>query len=655
MSTATTGTTGDEISRYRNLRGVPGYIQKALMWAVAVLGILFILNVHIYLRMTVYNEQWVGIFLTLVLMITFLSVGASKRAPSNRVPWYDYVLCLLSLPAGLWLTINYPKVVMALGQVTTERIVFGALAIVLIAEAARRVIGLVLVALVVIFILYGAYSYLLPGMFAGAELTWGRLINYLYLDPNSMLDMLVLAATTGLAFIFFGQVLLKFGGGDALTNLALLLFGLTRGGSAKAAVVGSSLVGTVTGAPMSNVFLTGSITIPLMIRSGYPKNFAGAVEAVASSGGQIMPPVMGIAAFIIAERLGVPYATIALAALIPAILFYVAVFVQVDLEAGKRKLRGLRRAEMPDVKRTLAEVWPVIPVLAVLVYTIFIIRLSPAYAGVITGLVGIPLLCLRKENRTNFWRRFRETMEGTGKLSLDIVCALGVAGIVVGVISVSGLGFTIGYILTQLGSGGLIWLLLAAAAGSIVLGMGMPSVAAYSLVAVLVAPTLVEFGILPLAAHLFIFYFSIVSNFTPPIALAVFAAAAIAGTNPMRTGLTATRLGILSYIIPFLFVFSPSLLMIGPASEIVLSLITAVIGTVLLGAALTGYLLTDINWIGRILFLVSGVMLLIPLKGMDFTAYINLAGLILAAVLVVLHVIAHKRSKAELPETRLEA
>lgn len=633
-----------ESLRFRSLSGLSRIIQQTLLLVMVVLGLLFIFNVQTYLNMVVFTEQWVGVFLTLFLMITFISKSAGKRAPQDRVPWYDVLLSLLSLPAGLWIAVNYSAIVTKLGQVDNERMLVGTLAILLIIEASRRLIGMTLVVIVIVFILYGGFSSYLPGMLAGAPLSWGRLVNYLYLDPNSMLGMLALAATIGLGFVFFGQVLLKFGGGDALTNVALLFFGRTRGGSAKAAVVGSSLVGTVTGAPMSNVFLTGTITIPLMIRSGYPPRFAGAVEAVASSGGQIMPPVMGIAAFIIAERLGVPYASVALAALIPAVLFYIAVFVQVDLEAGKRKLRGLSRNEMPDVKQTLRELIPVIPVIGVLILTIFIMRLSPANAAAISGLLAIPILALRRENRTRFFRRLLEVFEETGRMSLDVASALAVAGLVVGVISVSGLGFTLGFILSEIGKYSLILLLLSAAVGSLILGMGMPSVAAYSLVAVLVGPALTNFGIDEMAAHLFIFYFSIVSNFTPPIALAVFAAASLARTDPMSTGWTATRLGILAYIVPFLFVYSPSLILKGSPGEILLTFITAVVGTIIVGAGLTGYLFGSISWLYRALAICSGTMLLIPLKGMDLTALINLVGLLLAVFTLIVLYIKGKRS-----------
>lgn len=640
----------DEFSRYRKLTGISKWIQTIISTSVAVIGLVYILKLHLYLGIPIYAQQWIGLFLTLVLILAFMSLPMSARSPRDRVPWYDIIFSLLAIPVGLWLTINYPKIINIMGVVTTERVVLGAIAVLLLLEAARRLVGLTLVIVGVIFILYAKYSTALPGLLAGMEVSWGELFNYLYIDPSSMLGMLSLAATFGLAFVFFGQVLLKFGGADALTNLSLLILGRTRGGPAKVAVIGSSLVGTMTGAPMSNVFLTGNITIPMMIRTGYQRHFAGAVEAVASSGGQLMPPVMGIAAFLIAEQLGVAYAEVALAALIPAVLFYIAIFIQVDLEAGKLNLKGLSKDELPLLKKTLVEAIPISIVLLVLIYLMFIVRMDPAGAGVISGVIAIVLLLIKSEYRQDILKRIHETLHETGLVMLDVTAALGIAGLVVGAISVSGLGFTLGYILVSIGEHSLALLLIASAIGCIILGMGMPSVAAYALVAVLVAPALVEFGIHPMAAHLFIFYYAIVSNFTPPIAVAAFAGAAIARTSPMKTGWTATRLGVLAYIIPFLFVFSPSLILQGTWWQILLSFVTAVIGTWLIGMGLTGYLFRTVSAILRVLLLASGVMLLIPMSGFDITLLINVIGLLLGLIIVLTQLVGRKRQSPSLEE-----
>ncbi|WP_102348890.1 TRAP transporter permease [Bacillus sp. Marseille-P3661] len=632
----------DKSQRHRTLTGVARWFQIAVSVLLLVLGMMFILKVHIRLGIPIYAEQWIGLFMSLFLFNTFLTVPATKRSPRDRLPWYDAILAIASIPSGIFIAMNYADILLTLGQVTNERVIYGAIAILLILESGRRLIGLSLVIIAAVFILYGAYGSLLPGAIAGAELSWGQLITYLYLDNSSTLNMLGLAATFGFAFVFFGQVLLKFGGGDGLTNIALLAFGKTRGGPAKAAVVGSSLVGTVSGAPMSNVFLTGSVTIPLMVRSGYHPRLAAAIEAVASSGGQITPPVMGIAAFIIAERLGIPYQEVAIAAIIPALLFYVAVFVQVDLEAGKKGLRKLSNDEMPTKKQTMQQAWPVLTVLFVLIYTLFVMNLAPATSAIYTGLIGIPIFALVKENRKDFLKKLWQIVEENGRMLLDVGSALGIAGMVVGIMNVSGLGFSIGYTLTLIGEHSLFLLLCAAAIGSLFLGMGMPSVAAYALVAVLVGPALVDFGLNPLAAHLFIFYFAILSNFTPPIALAAFAGAFIAQTNPIRTGITAARLGTLAYIVPFIFVYNPSMIMQGEASEIIISVLTAIVGTFVIGAGLVGYIFSHQGWPARILILASGGALLYPVTGVNITLGINIVGFVIAVIMVML---SYKNSK----------
>ena len=316
------------------------------------MGLFFILGLQYKITdVTIYNQQWLGAYLTLLLSSVFIVKPATNKSPKDRVPWYDWILALAAFPAGLWITINYPRIAEKLGVASTERLIFGGIALLLLLEAIRRLLGKVIVIILLVFLFYGKYSNYFPGIFAGGATTWERYINYLYLDASSILYMLGLAANIGIAFVFFSQILIKFGGADGMTDLAFIAFGRTRGGPAKAAVVGSSLVGTITGAPMSNVFITGSVTIPMMIKSGWEKEKAGAIEAVASSGGSIMPPVMGISAFLIAERLGVSYADVALAALIPALLFYITVFIQVDLYAGKHNLLGLKKVNCRMQKR----------------------------------------------------------------------------------------------------------------------------------------------------------------------------------------------------------------------------------------------------------------------------------------------------------------
>ena len=621
-----------EEGRFRSLPGAVGVIQRILLCTIPVLGILFIFSVHTYLGLLIYAEQYIGVFLSLILVSVFLSTPARRASPRHSLPWYDLLLALASIPAGLYLTIQYPYIALHLGDLSPDRTYFGALMFFLVLEALRRMVGWVLVGVVVVIFIYGRFADVLPGSFQGLPTSWDRLFAYLYLDPNSMLNLVAIASGIALAFIFFGQVLLNFGGGDLLTRLAVLGFGRFRGGPAKAAVVGSSLVGTITGGPVVNVMMTGSITIPMMIKTGYRPAMAGAVESIASSGGQIMPPVMGIAAFIIAENLGVPYADVAIAAFVPAVLFYLACFVQIDLDAGKLGMRGLPKSEIPKAGPTLLNTWAVFPCLIVLVYTLFVARLEPGTAGVVSAFISVPFMLLVKAGRGQFLKRTLKALEGTGRMLLNIGIIMAGAGFIVGVAGVSGFGFNLAYALAIVGENNLPLLLVLSAIACIILGMGMPSVAAYALVAVLIAPALEQLGIQAMAAHLFIFYFAIVSNWTPPVALACFAASTISGASPNHIGFIAARLGILAYIVPFLFVYSPALIL-SHSSWIVIStsVVTAMIGTTLLGIALAGYLFRRVPAINRVILLLAGVALLIPFRQeIGIGVVINAVGLVIA-------------------------
>jgi TRAP transporter 4TM/12TM fusion protein len=379
----------------------------------------------------------------------------------------------------------------------------------------------------------------------------------------------------------------------------------------------------------------GPITIPLMMRTGYRAPLAAAIEAVASTGGQIMPPVMGAAAFIMAEFLAVPYREVAVAAALPAILFYVALFAQVDLEAGKAGLRGFSRQELPALLPVLGRGWVFFLPLSILVYVLFIQNSDAGDAGMFAALATLALGFLKKELRSRL-RWVLETLVSTGRTLLELGVTVALAGLVVGVVQVSGLGFILSYGLVSLAGGNILALLLLTAVVSMILGMGMPTTAVYILLAVLVAPALAQLGIDPLASHLFIFYFGMVSMITPPICLAAYTAAAIVQADSMRTGLQATRLGIVAYIVPFLFAFSPALLLKGSAVDVCLAAVTAVAGTILLAVALTGYLFRQIGWLKRVVLVLAALGLLFPHvgPGILFSWLTNAVGIALAAAVL---------------------
>lgn len=594
--------------------------------AIAIIGLMIIIDIPSYFRLSMYTEQYLGIYLAMILFGTFVSNPYKKGADFTAV---DLILAVLSLAAGLYITAAYPSIAVNMGVATTARTIFGIIAILLVLEGLRRSMGISLMLVCIVFLLITKFGEFLPGILHSRPFTLPKMVSYIYVDPNSLMYMLSFGATVGVAFIFFGQVLLHYGGGKSFIDFALLFCGKAQGGSAKTAVVASSLVGTITGAPMSNVLLTGSVTIPMMKEAGYPPHMAGAVEAVASSGGQIMPPVMGIAAFIIAETLGVSYSKVAMAALFPAILFYLATFVQVHMEAGKMKLKMIPREQLPKPKDAWSNGWFIIPPIVVLLICMFNLGLPAAISAIIASVVALPCLAVKKENRTHFLKQFIGALRECGDLMIGIGIVMAMAGIVVGCINASGLAFNLSLALTSLGQSNVLLLLICAALASLVLGMGMPSVAAYSLVAILVAPSLIEFGIPAMAAHLFVFYFSVISNITPPVAVSCFAAAPLAGANPTKVGTTAFRLAIAAYIVPFVFCFEPALIMVGAPGMIALNFLLCAYAIFSVCIALSGYWQKKVSMPRRILLCAVSAIILWPTH-----LFINLGGVVLLTVLL---------------------
>ncbi|MFZ4452769.1 TRAP transporter permease [Salibacterium aidingense] len=607
---------------------------------IPIVGILFVLNIHQQLGLVFFNEQYFGLFFALILFGIFLVIPAAKNASLTKVPWYDWLLALSGLVVGGYLLIYYPDIMLMIGQVTTERFILCVIAVLLVLEAIRRMLGIILLSIVAAFISYGFLAPYLPGVLRGSGTAPDQLFNYLYLDPNAMMSMLDLASTIGLVFILFGQILIYMKGGDILNDIALFLFGRFRGGPAKGSILGSTFIGSVTGNPVSNVLLTGNVTIPLMKRNGFNSTQAGAVESVASTGGQIIPPVMGIAAFIIAESLGVPYVEVAIAAIIPAILYYLCLFLQVDFIAAKRGLDGLKSYMLPSLKGILKVVWLIIPSFGSLVYFLFIVGYTPALSGMYASIIAFFTLgVFQSYIRKQLFTKLFDILFGTGKLMLEITIVLAAAGIVMGVTGITGLGFNIGMLLQGLADYGLLTLLIVSAGVCIILGMGMPSVAAYAVVAVLVAPTLIDLGVQPLAAHLFVFYFAIVSNFTPPIAVACFAAAPIAQESPHKIGFRAMQLGLVAYIVPFLFVFAPELLISVDGSQswtaTGITLVTAAFACYLLAMGVEGYLFDHLTTPKRLFLFVIAGCLFFPYSIWEYSWILNYSAFIIGILFII--------------------
>lgn len=616
-------------SQFRELDGWLNFVVKGIFIAMPLVGCFFVLDGPSYLDWKIMSEQFYGLMLAMILPCTFILVPASRGAPRNRVPWYDFVLAMLGIIAGLYVAMFYRQIVFKLGDVTPERAIIGTIALGLILEATRRTATLFLALFGLFFILFPHISWLISDVFATSRLPFAQQVNYLYLDTNGVLGIVLGAICTIIVgFLLFGNLLFTIGGGNFITEFAMAIFGRFRGGPAKIAVVASSMFATISGIAVANVATTGVVTIPLMKKIGYRPHLAGAIEAVASTGGQITPPIMGATAFVMAEILGVPYRQIAIAAIIPAFLYYTAIFFQVDMEAGKAGLKGLPREQLPKVSRIIGKSYLFIIPFAVLISALFILFLSPAKSALV-GVLSILIIGLFIQKGTRF--RFGWVLEGLRQTSrgMLLIGPMGaLAGIVVGTISYTGMGFLLSLNLTQIAGGNLFILLPIVALACFILGMGMPTLCAYIILAVLIGPAIVQLGIELIAAHLFILFFAIASMVTPPVCIAAYAGAAIAGADPMRTGLVAARFAIIKYIIPFLFVFFPALIFKGPPGEIVIAVTTAILGCFVLSAGLSGHLFKELSLIKRLLLVIAGFCLLIPIQShlIVFSIFINLAG-----------------------------
>jgi TRAP transporter 4TM/12TM fusion protein len=592
------------------------YVGAALL---TLASIAFALQLYRSVGLLLYNEQFLSGMVGLALVLVFLTQPARPGAGRAQVPWYDWVLAALSFAVGVHLCIRYP----ALSEAMTERPIDGLItafiAVPLVLEALRRSVGWPLVIIVVVFLIYAPLGRYVPGVLAGLPVPVPRLAYYLVWDPGSMLGLPVMvAATIVIAFIFFGNLLFASGGSAFFTDIALTLMGGYRGGSAKIAVTASCLFGMISGSAVSNVASVGVLTIPLMRRGGYPAPVAAAIEAVASTGGQLMPPVMGAAAFLMAEFLQVPYKDVAIAAALPALLYYYALFVQADLLAAKSGLTSIDTGEVvPPIGQVIRQGWHFLIPFGVLIYGLFWMNWSPEMAALAASgvlLVTGPTLGYGKTKLKA--GDIAAALRSTGIASLDLIIITAAAGFIIGVLNISGLSFAMTLLLVQIGSGNLWLLLILSAIVSIILGMGMPTVGVYVLLAALVAPALVKVGLSPMASHMFVMYFGMLSMITPPVALAAYAAASLANTDAMKTGWIAMRFGWIAFVIPFLFIRAPSLLLEGALLEIVQAVVTSLFGVWLICAAIAGYAIRPLSLPMRIGFGIAGMLLFIPAQSL---------------------------------------
>jgi TRAP transporter 4TM/12TM fusion protein len=586
-----------------------------------------------------YTEQYIAGLLAIAMPLLFLHVPArgGRGGRSGPVPWYDLVAAAVSCTAAIYVLIQFPRLSELTAVQPWDGLLAAAVLVILFLEGLRRTTGLVLSIVTAGFFLLALVGGLLPGELAAKSIPLSRLTYYVIWDSSASLGLpLKIVSTVVVIFSLFGAVLFKVGGSSFFTGISMALMGRSRGGPAKIAIIGSSLFGTISGSAVSNVLTIGVVTIPLMKKVGYRPTFAAAVEACASTGGQLMPPVMGIAAFIMAEFLQVPYASVALAALIPAILFYLALFIQVDLEAARSAMVPMDAAQIPDVRQVLKDGWHFAIPFAVLIYALFWRGYEAETAGLLAIAVTVVLaIVFRSGGKRVGVKDLYETLRDTGKTVVDLFMIGAAAGIIIGSLNYSGVGFSLTLSLVTLGGGTLIGLLLIAAIASIVLGMGMPTVGVYILLATLIAPALVELNIQPMAAHMFILYYGCLSMITPPVCIAAFAAANLAGSDPMRTGYVSMALGWSVFLVPFMFVFSGTLLLQGGLLPILLDVATAGIAIWIISAGVIGYSVRHLGIVDRTTYFIAGACLLLPAASFPAAHWINIAGALIAAALAV--------------------
>jgi len=576
--------------------------------------------------------------LGLILLLVFLLVPRTKGASKSRLPWYDLLLGLGSLVGCLYVAINFETIIGYRMKLFFWELVLGIFTITAVLEATRRTIGLIMAIVAVIFILYAKFGNLIPGLFHCKGYNFSWIVSNMYLWPEGLFGPIMhIVSTIIVVFMIFAAFLQASGAARFFLDISLSIVGHLRGGPAKVAIIASSLFGTMCGSAVANTAATGQITIPLMIKAGYRPQMSGAIEAVASTGGQLMPPVMGAAAFVMAEFLEMSYWSICIAAFVPALLYYLAAFIIAHAEAAKMALEGLPRQSLPSFKKTLIRGWVYLVPIVVLVYFLGIARYGADVSCMYALGTLVVLTMLRKETR---WtpRKLIGALEAGAHSMLPLGAVAGSAGIVLGIVSMTGLGLNLSSAMVKIAGGNILTLLVLGAFASIILGMGLPSTPCYILLAILVAPALIQLGILPIAAHLFAFYFGMAAMITPPICVAAFVGASIARAPMMRTGFEAARLGLVLYLVPFIFVYNPALLMHGSPLTVVKTVIIATLGIYILSSGVGGYLLQKLNLLERVIVLAGGVMLIVP----NYT--INIVGVSCAVLVFALQVLQKRRS-----------
>lgn len=631
----------DSESRYRKYSGW----KKYLIIVISVIFCLFQLYSILSGKITAQVVR--ATHLAFVILLAYLLFPMKKDMPKDKLPWYDVIFAIIGAGSWSYITINFETIVRRAGIYTTTDIIVGIIGILLVFEACRRIVGLPILVISIIFIIYALFGAYAPGFLNHRGYSLQRLVSHLFYNTEGIMGTPIGASATFIfLFIFFGALLDKTGIGQFFIDICNAIAGGFDGGPAKVAVLTSAMFGTVSGSSVSNTVGTGSFTIPMMKSLGYRPEFAGAVEASASTGGQLMPPIMGAASFLMAESLGIPYMEVAKAAIIPAILYFTGIFIMVHLEAKKTGLKGLSRDSLPKIGELLMKKGYLVIPLATIIY-FFVLGKTAIYAGLMgiiaAGLVAIvnSIVDIIMKRKVSFgFNDLIDVFVNAARNIISVAVACAMAGVIIGVITLTGLGLKIGAGLISISGGIPLLLLFLTMISSIILGMGVPTTANYLITSTIAASAIIGLGYEPLAAHMFVFYFGIIADVTPPVALAAMAGAAIAKSDPLKTGIEATKLSIGAFIIPYMFIFNPDILMINTTiADVIPILITSLIGMFGVSAGLEGYVFRKCKPYERILFIVAGLLSIYP----EF--YSDIIGIAIIAVLVVVQIATRNKNK----------
>ena len=621
----------DPESNVRIWSGWQEYAVKGILAAFSVY------TIYVTLFATLLDQVRLPSFVGLGILMGYLVYPARKgKQKINHIPWYDWIIMILGTAAFFYFVFNAQAIIKQGIYFAWYEYVIGAIGILALAELCRRSVGIPILCVAAFFVCYALYFFSQKLGFVGALKT---MIYRLFYTTTGIFTTPIDVCSKYIAvFIIFGAFLERTGISDFFIQLANSLAGSASGGPAKVAVISSALCGMVSGSSVGNTVTTGSVTIPMMKKTGYRPEFAGAVEAAASTGGQIMPPVMGAAAFLMIDYVGVPYSSIIVRAILPAALYFMGIFIAVHLEAKRTGLRGIPKDQLPQFSKLIKKAYLLLP-LIILVVMVSMNLKTMAFSAATAIVACIVVSLFNKENRITPMKFFDALANG-GKSCISIIAACGIAGCVAGCIAMTGLASQIISFIIRIAGDKLIIALFFTMLCCIVLGMGVPTTANYCIMASTCAPILIKMGVPTIAAHFFVFYFGIVADITPPVALAAYAGSAIAKSDPMKTGVNATRLAIAAFIVPYIFAMDPTMMFVGVEHwyQIVLICITSVIGIYGVASGLAGFTFTNMAWYVRILAIVGGLLLLAP------STWTDIAGLVVVAGVVILQYLLSKKN-----------